>query len=268
LDELGTDAYGALLAEHHRVCREAWAAHGGVEIDTAGDAFFVTFMQPSDALAAATRAQDGLVRLGVPVRMGVHTGEVVVGDTGYVGMEVHRAARIAAAGHGGQVLMSRETWELVEVDATDLGEHRLKDFREPVWIFQLGSEPFPPLKTISNTNLPRPASSFVGREREVSELGTDERPPATSQAGVHYPESIPRRKLYVHRRPGSQPHLRDGGGADPDRPAGRCYAAGPDTPSEGYSAPFHVGNCGRSRHGFRSGSYADVADIRLGQRVL
>ena len=165
LDELGTDAYGALLAEHHRLCREAWAAHGGVEIDTAGGAFFVAFVEPSDALAAASIAQDGLVRLGVPVRMGVHTGEVVVGATGYVGMEVHRAARIAAAGHGGQVLMSKQTRALVEVDATDLGEHRLRGFAEPVWIFQLGSERFPPLMTISNTNLPRPASSFVGRAR-------------------------------------------------------------------------------------------------------
>ena len=170
LDELGTDAYGTLLAEHHLVCRAAWAAHAGVEIDTAGDAFFVAFRQPSDALAAASKAQDGLARLGVRVRMGVHTGEVVVGDTGYVGLEVHRAARIAAAGHGGQVLMSKQTRALVEVDATDLGEHRLKDFAEPVPIFQLGSERFPPLKTISNTNLPRPGSTFVGRENEINEL--------------------------------------------------------------------------------------------------
>ena len=120
LDELGVEAYGALLAEHHRVCREAWAAHGGVEIDTAGDAFFVAFSRPSDALAAAA---DGpgrrWLRLGVPVRMGVHTGEVVLGETGYVGMEVHRAARICSAGHGGQVLISQSTRELVEDDLPD-----------------------------------------------------------------------------------------------------------------------------------------------------
>ena len=168
LDELGVEAYGPLLAEHHRVCREAWATHGGVEIATAGDGFFVAFRQPSDALAAAGTAQAGLARLGVSVRMGVHAGEVVVGDTGYVGMEVHRAARIAAAGHGGQVLMSKQTRVLVEVDATDLGEHRLKDFPEPVGIFQLGSVRFPPLKTISNTNLPSPASTFVGRDNDIS----------------------------------------------------------------------------------------------------
>jgi predicted ATPase len=95
-------------------------------------------------------------------------------DEGYVGQDVHKGARIAAAGHGGQVLLSKETRELTEagLQLTDLGEHRLKDFDDPVWIFQLGHERFPALKTISNTNLPRPASSFVGREREVSEVAS------------------------------------------------------------------------------------------------
>ena len=88
--------------------------------------------------------------------MGVHTGEVMLTDEGYVGEELHRAARIAAAGHGGQVVVSKQTRDLVGADITDLGEHRVKDFAEPVWLFQLGSERFPPLKTISNTNLPRP----------------------------------------------------------------------------------------------------------------
>jgi class 3 adenylate cyclase len=90
-----------------------------VEIDTAGDAFFVAFSRPSDALAAAADAQDALALLGVPVRTGVHTGEVVLGETGYVGMEVHRAARICSAGHGGQVLISQATRELVEDDLPD-----------------------------------------------------------------------------------------------------------------------------------------------------
>jgi len=102
--------------------------------------------------------------------MGVHTGTPHVTEEGYVEPAVHKGARIGAAGHGGQVLLSKETRELVDVDLMDLGEHRLKDFAEPVWIFQLGKERFPPLKTISNTNLPRPASSFVGREKEVEEL--------------------------------------------------------------------------------------------------
>src|SRR6266511_384052 len=104
--------------------------------------------------------------------MGIHTGTPHLSDEGYVGQDVHKGARIAAAGHGGQVLVSKDTRELagVDVDLTDLGEHRLKDFERPVWIFQLGSDRFPPLKTLSNTNLPRPASSFVGREREAPEV--------------------------------------------------------------------------------------------------
>jgi hypothetical protein len=100
--------------------------------------------------------------------MGLHTGRPHAVDEGYVGEDVHLGARIAASGHGGQVLLSAATRELVEVEALELGEHRLKDFGEAVAIFQLGSERFPPLKTISNTNLPRPASSLVGREAEIA----------------------------------------------------------------------------------------------------
>ena len=104
--------------------------------------------------------------------MGLHTGAPELTDEGYVGADVHKGARIAAAGHGGQVLLSKETRERAsdELVLMDLGEHRLKDFSAPVLIFQLGEERFPPLKTISNTNLPRPASSFVGREKEVQEV--------------------------------------------------------------------------------------------------
>ena len=171
LDELGAEAYGELLSQHHRVCRVAWVAHGGVEVDTAGDAFFIAFPTASEALAAAREAQVALSELGLRVRMGVHTGEVTLGETGYVGFEVHRAARIAAAAHGGQVVVSSATAALVARDGlVDLGEHRFKDVAEPVAIFQLGEGSFPPLKSISNTNLPRPASSFVGRDRELAEL--------------------------------------------------------------------------------------------------
>jgi class 3 adenylate cyclase len=139
LDELGAEAYGDLLSQHHRVCRVAWVAHGGVEVDTAGDAFFIAFPTASEALAAAREAQVALSELGLPVRMGVHTGEVTLGETGYVGFEVHRAARIAAAAHGGQVVVSSATAVLVARDGlVDLGEHRFKDVAEPVAIFQLG----------------------------------------------------------------------------------------------------------------------------------
>ena len=114
--------------------------------------------------------------------MGVHTGEALLSGEGYAGRELHRAARIAAAGHGGQVVVSAATAALADGELSELGEHRLKDFPEPVALFQLGEEPFPPLKTISNTNLPRPASSFVGRERELAELVAllrGRRPPVT-----------------------------------------------------------------------------------------
>jgi predicted ATPase/class 3 adenylate cyclase len=170
LHELGTEAYHTILAEHRRILRAAFEAHRGVEVDTQGDAFFVAFPEALNAVQAATDAQDALSSGPIRVRMGVHTGTPHVSEEGYVGEDVHKGARIASAGHGGQVLISKETRELVSVDVTDLGEHRVKDFVEPVWIFQLGSERFPPLKTISNTNLPRPASSFIGREQEVEQI--------------------------------------------------------------------------------------------------
>src|SRR6266545_3392011 len=170
LHELGADAYGAALAEHRRLLREAFARHGGVEVDTQGDAFFVAFRSARDAIAAAQAGQEALAAGPIRVRMGLHTGEAQRTEEGYVGVAVHKGARIAASAHGGQVVLSRATRDFAECDVLDLGEHRVKDFSDPVWIYQLGSERFPPLKTISNTNLPRPASSFVGREREVREV--------------------------------------------------------------------------------------------------
>ncbi len=164
LHELGPAGYSQALLEHRRIIRDAIARHGGVEVDTQGDAFFVAFPSAPGAVSAAQEAQEGLAAGPIRVRMGLHTGSPHVTEEGYVGEVVHRGARIAAAGHGGQVLLSKETRELVDASVTDLGEHRLKDFTGPVSIFQLGSDRFPPLKTISNTNLPRPASSFVGRE--------------------------------------------------------------------------------------------------------
>jgi predicted ATPase len=170
LRDLGATAYAELLGEHHGLLREACAAHQGFEVDTQGDAFFMAFSTAGDALAAAADAQQALASRSLRVRMGLHTGAPHLTEHGYVGIDVHKAARIAASGHGGQVLLSKATRELVDIGVTDLGEHHLKDFAEPVWIFQLGTAQHPPLKTISNTNLPRPASSFVGREREVRDV--------------------------------------------------------------------------------------------------
>jgi predicted ATPase/class 3 adenylate cyclase len=170
IEELGEDSYVEVLAEHRRVLREAFRAQGGVEVDTQGDAFLYAFADAGAALAAAAQGQQALASGPVAVRMGLHTGEARPTGEGYAGRELHRAARIAAAGHGGQVVVSAATAALVDGELTELGEHRLKDFAEPVAIFQLGEGQFPPLKTISNTNLPRPASSFVGRAAEVTDV--------------------------------------------------------------------------------------------------
>jgi predicted ATPase len=170
LDDLGEEGYVEALGEHRRLLRGALSAQGGVEVDTQGDAFLYAFAEPAQALAAAAAGQAALESGPIKVRMGLHTGEPRLTGEGYAGRELHRAARIAASGHGGQVVVSAATRALVDGELTELGEHRLKDFDEPVPLFQLGQERFPPLKTISNTNLPRPASSFVGRQRERDEL--------------------------------------------------------------------------------------------------
>jgi predicted ATPase len=170
LHELGAEAYAEALQEHRRVLRGVFGRHGGVEVDTQGDAFFVVFPTADGAAEAARDAQLELASGPVAVRMGLHTGTPHRTEEGYVGTDVHLGARVAAAGHGGQVLVSAATRDLVEVELTYLGEHRLKDFEQPVPIFQLGDRRFRPLKTIANTNLPRPASSFLGREREVADV--------------------------------------------------------------------------------------------------
>jgi predicted ATPase/class 3 adenylate cyclase len=170
LHELG-DAYADLLGEHRRVLRDAFARHDGVEVDTQGDAFFVAFGRANDALAAAGEAQEALSSGRLGVRMGLHTGEPLLTDDGYVGIDVHRAARIAASGHGGQILVSQSTRDLVgEERLRDLGKHRLKDLTAPERIYQLGAATFPPLKTLDRTNLPIAATPLVGREQELAEL--------------------------------------------------------------------------------------------------
>jgi predicted ATPase/class 3 adenylate cyclase len=171
LHELGAELYAEALADHRRVVREAFAAEGGVEVDTQGDAFFVAFPTAPGALAAAQTMLAGLEPAPIRVRMGVHTGTPFLAEEGYVGPDVNRAARIAAAGHGGQVLVSASTAALVGVDGLrDLGEHRLKDLSAPVRIYQLGDGDFPRLATLHQTNLPIPATPFLGRERELGEV--------------------------------------------------------------------------------------------------
>jgi predicted ATPase/class 3 adenylate cyclase len=173
LHQLGADAYADALAQHRRALREAFVRHEGVEVDTQGDSFFIAFSTAPAAIAAAAEAQQMLAGGPICVRMGIHTGTPHVTDDGYVGPDVHRAARIAAAGHGGQILVSSSTASLVEGEGLrDLGEHRLKDLAAPERIYQLGGEGFPPLRSLHQTNLPIPATPFMGRRRELEEVTT------------------------------------------------------------------------------------------------
>lgn len=171
LEQLGAAAYADALAEHRRVLREAFLRHDGVEVDTQGDAFFVAFSTAPGAVAAADEAQQALASGPIRVRMGIHTGTPHITDEGYVGPDVHRAARIAAAGHGGQVLVSSSTASLLGREGLrDLGDHRLKDLAAPERIFQFGGGGFPPLRSMQRTNLPVPPTPFLGRKDELHEI--------------------------------------------------------------------------------------------------
>jgi predicted ATPase/class 3 adenylate cyclase len=171
LHELGAQAYADALAEHRRVLREAFTAQGGVEVDTQGDAFFVAFPTAPGALRAAVAATERLAAGPIRVRMALHTGTPFLGPEGYVGVDVHRGARIGASGHGGQVLVSAATAALIGTDGLrDLGLHRLKDLSAPEHIYQVGPDDFPALKTLYQTNLPVPATPFLGRERELAAI--------------------------------------------------------------------------------------------------
>ncbi len=187
LQDLG-DRYPEVLADCRRLIRTAFEERSGHEIDAQGDAFFIAFPRAKDALLAAVSAQRKIVRhpwpegSSVRVRMGLHTGEPLSAATGYVGMDLHRAARICAAGHGGQILVSEATSALATEDLSpdlslrDLGQHRLKDLARPERIFQIVAADlpaeFPPLKSLDTlpNNLPRYLTSFIGREREINEV--------------------------------------------------------------------------------------------------
>ena len=147
--------------------REACARHGGVEVDTQGDAFFFAFPTAPAALAAAAELTRGARSRADPGADRPAHGHAAAGPTRDTSATTSIARRASPPPATAARCLSPATAELVELELTDLGEHRLKDISEPVAIFQLGSERFPPLKTISNTNLPRPASSFVGRDDEL-----------------------------------------------------------------------------------------------------
>jgi class 3 adenylate cyclase len=167
LQELG-DEYGQVVSDHRRLLREVFAGAGGSEVDTQGDAFFYSFTRARDAVRGAVEGQRALASHAWPggaqvkVRMGLHTGEPHVGDEGYVGMDVVRAARICSAGHGGQILLSETTRALAGndlpegVSVRDLGKQNLKDVqREHVYELALdeADERFPPLESRAGDNL-------------------------------------------------------------------------------------------------------------------
>ncbi|HKB20208.1 MAG TPA: adenylate/guanylate cyclase domain-containing protein [Gaiellaceae bacterium] len=168
LNELGAEDYAKALDEQRRVIREACARSGGVEVDVQGDGFFFAFATAPAALEAAQAIGEGLEAGPISVRMGMHTGTPLLTDGDYVGADVHRAARIAAAGHGGQVLVSAATAGLVDVELRDLGEHRFKDLAAPERVFQFGEGDYPPIRSLRNVRLPVPTTPFLGR---LDELG-------------------------------------------------------------------------------------------------
>ena len=192
LSRMGQGVYEQVLADHHAIIRSGLAAHGGREVNTQGDGFFAVFSSASACAAAAIKMQQALESHVWPagehvrVRMGVHSGEAAETAAGLVGLDVHRAARVAAAGYGGQVLVSEAAAALVGgalppgAALADLGAHRLKDLDQPVRIFQLRAAglqaEFPPPRSMpggtaaATRTLPRDLASFTGRQRELAEL--------------------------------------------------------------------------------------------------
>jgi class 3 adenylate cyclase len=169
LHEVGAEAYARALAEHRRVIREACSANAGVEVDTQRR-LLLRLPERSRGIGRRGDAVEQLASGPVQVRVGLHTGTPFLTEEGYVGGDVHRAARIAAAGHGGQVLVSASTASLVEHKLRDLGDHRFKDLSAPERVYQLGESEFLPLKSLYRTNLPIPANPLVGRKRELIDL--------------------------------------------------------------------------------------------------
>ena len=190
LQRVGADVYAPVLADHHGLIRSALAGHGGREVNTAGDGFFAAFSSPGACVAAALEMQQALAEHGWPggepvrVRMGVHCGEAEQTAAGLLGLDVHRAARIAAVAHGGQVLVSEIAAALVRdglppgAGLKDLGVHRLKDLGRPERLFQLCGPglvaEFPRLRSLGNpalpNNLPAQLATFIGRGHEIAEV--------------------------------------------------------------------------------------------------
>src|SRR6185437_11724743 len=191
------DQYGEALSAQRALLRASFSSYGGQEMGTEGDSFFVVFESAGDAVRSCVAAQRALAQhdwpggVAVRVRMGLHSGEPTRHEDGYIGLDVHKAARIAAAAHGGQVVLSEATRLLVEprlpadVSLRDLGFHRLKDIEAPERIYQLVAvglqEQFPPLKSLGPPvatvgvtagvhGFPAVLTRFIGRSRELNEV--------------------------------------------------------------------------------------------------
>ena len=212
LDSLG-DAYAGLLADHRDLLRAAFQKWNGHEVDTQGDSFFVAFPRATQAVSAAIEIQRKLNEYVWPenaevrVRMGLHTGEPVLGATGYVGIDVHRAARISEVGYGGQVMLSATTEQLLRDEVPNgasmiyQGQHQLKDLSRPEHLFELRihglPSDFPPLRTLNlkRTNLSTQSTSFVGRTSELEDIFENLRNPSCRLLTLVGPGGIGKSRL-------------------------------------------------------------------------
>ncbi|HVC31273.1 MAG TPA: adenylate/guanylate cyclase domain-containing protein, partial [Steroidobacteraceae bacterium] len=228
LHHLGDVRYAAALAAHRDLLRQAFRAHGGSEVDTQGDAFFVAFPQASEAVTAAVVAQRALAAhpwpdgVAIRVRMGVHTGEPVRITEGYVGIDVHRAARIGSAAHGGQILLSKSTAALahqqmpLDCQLRDLGLHRLKDLANPEQLFQvlipdLPAE-FPPPRSLSAraSNLPVPTTPLIDRGKELAAAASLLRRPGVRLLTLTGPGGTGKTRLALAMAAGLEDQFGDG----------------------------------------------------------
>lgn len=227
LQQLG-ERYADVLADCRHLLRAAFVQYHGHEVDTQGDAFFVAFARATDAILAAVMIQrallthpwptDGVVR----VRIGLHTGEPLLTSDGYIGVDVHHAARIMSAGNGGQILLSQTTRQLVEQHLPegtflqDLGEHRLKDLQRPSHLFQLSvagwPDDFPPLKTLDTypNNLPIQPTPFIGRAKEVASVTRLLRRPEVRLVTLTGPGGVGKTRLSLHVAAELSDHFKDG----------------------------------------------------------